>query len=71
MLSITKDHYHKEYPPFLKDNLDTKVKINLAIYSVGEIDELKMSFSLHFLLTLKWWVSHRSILSIANELSSL
>jgi hypothetical protein len=54
MLSITSDLYRKEYPPFLKDNLNTKVNINLTILSVGEIDEIKMSFSLHFLLSLEW-----------------
>ena len=54
MLSVTHDLYHKEYPPFLKDNADTEVNINLTIFSIGEIDEIKMSLSLHFLLSLEW-----------------
>ncbi len=54
MVLIKKDLYRKEDAPYPANGNEMNVTINFEIISIGSFEELKMTFSMKFLIQIEW-----------------
>ncbi len=55
LILIDYDLYQKEFPPNERDGSETKVTIDVTIFSIGNFQELDMTFGIKFLIQLQWY----------------
>ena len=55
LILIDERLYQKVYPPNEVDGSETKVNVSLSIVSIGNFQELDMTFGVKFLIQLKWY----------------
>ena len=55
LVLINQDLYRKEDPPYPANEHEMNVQVNFEIISIGSFEELKMTFSMKFLIELEWY----------------
>ena len=55
LVYINNNTYQKEYPPFQSDGSEINVTISVDIISIGNFDEIGMTFIVKFSILLEWY----------------
>ena len=56
----------QEYPSVIKDNITTKVSVNISVIHIDKLDETEMLFSVKILIQLMWYDSRLTFYNIKN-----
>ena len=67
LVEIHDNMYRREYPPIEKEKAMTKIRVNISIAYIDQLDEIKMTFSVKIHVALQWKDSRVTFYNLKGE----